>query len=342
VQFFTCRVCGASEPTILLAGTYSPFFQLRVDVQRDPFLQYWRAGRFSRYGQLIEKAIRKGPKLVASQPLKLLRVVKALAARGKHPAPERMLPAHRTLLIYCTCCNSVTPCHDFTYEELCGLYRDYRGPEYNRDRVSVEPAYAAVVDRVGNDPEEVSKRNAAADAFLRKNAAVFKRGLMLDYGGSDGRFVPPCAKDFFDGAEILDVSDAALHETVDARFVRKVAKASPGGYSFVSCMHVLEHVGNPRDFALGALRYVAPGGHLYIETPAELQDKLAAGYGRKQIDRTTEFSEHINKYSRDSIAKLVASTGCAKVIDERFDVIDQGWSRDLVSRTLIEKTAAAL
>lgn len=338
MQSFSCRVCGSEDPYVLLIGFYAPFFQLRADLRQEPFIQYWQGGRLAKELQFLKKVLLHGPKLLASQPTKLFRVFGALVSgRGDAKRESSFLPPHRTLMIYCPHCKSAMPCHDFSYEELSGLYHDYRGPTYNRDRISVEPAYAAIVDRVGNDPREVSLRNAAADAFLKRNAARFKRGIVLDYGGSDGQFVPPSLRDYFDGVEIVDVSDASLHVSVDANFVRKVSSAGHGKYSLVTNMHVVEHVGNPRKFVLEALQYVAPGGHLYIETPVELTGKEAADFGNKKIDSTIMLHEHINKYSPGSIAKLVESSGIAKVIDDSVDAVDQGWISSQISRTLAEK-----
>jgi hypothetical protein len=346
MQAITCRVCGYEYPSLLLIGEYAPFFQLRVDVQRDPFLQYFHIdrlskaiGHLSRAKVFAEKVWRRGPKLLTSEPSRILRRVSTLVG-GRvrmQDGQRRMLPSHKTLMLYCPKCRSVIPAHEFKFEDLSGLYHDYREPSYNRDRISVEPSYANIVDRVGSDEQEVSQRNRAVDAFLHKNAAHLKRGIMLDYGGSDGRFVPPCAREFFDGAEILEPSNAALHESVDTSFVRKVSTAENGKYSFVTNMHVAEHVGNPRGFVLEALQYVMPGGHLYLEAPVELTEAESTDFVNKKIDRTFTLHEHINKFSPGGMAKLVESTGVAKVIDDTVGFVDLGWTSGNNSRTLIQK-----
>jgi len=44
---------------------------------------------------------------------------------------------------------------------------------------------------------------------------------MIDYGGSDGRFIPPFVYDKFEKIHVYDASDAPLHSSVDSRKVKK-------------------------------------------------------------------------------------------------------------------------
>lgn len=240
----------------------------------------------------------------------------------------------RTFLQCCAVCHGITPCHEYSYEDLLGLYKDYRQDSYNKERSSLEPGYRRIAEKVGSDQLELKVRNSAVESFLQRNAACFTGGRMIDYGGSDGRFIPPFALEHFDAIDILDASEASIHSSVENSKVKKIAETNPQNYAFVTCMHVLEHVGNPRAFIVDVLRLLRPGGLIYIEVPLELNLTMREACLQRVIDPTIEIHEHINKYDRTSIRALIDSIEGVEMIDDEEGVIDLGWCRGLVGRFL--------
>ena len=90
----------------------------------------------------------------------------------------------------CEHCSFIQTSIPFHEDDIMRLYLDYRSPAYNRQRIQWEPEYATIAAAVGFDPVEVSSRTAALTAFLRKELRTTDPITLLDYGGSDGRFIP--------------------------------------------------------------------------------------------------------------------------------------------------------
>jgi hypothetical protein len=237
----------------------------------------------------------------------------------------------------CALCHSITPCHEYSFDDLLGLYRDYRSETYNRDRISVEPTYARIAEDVGNHSLEIKNRNAAVDSFLSRSASYFTGSEMIDYGGSDGRFIPPFVYKQFKNIHIYDASKEPLHVSVDARKVKKIADPQPEAYTFLTCMHVLEHVGNPKALVVEAARLLVPGGLMYIEVPLELTQSISEDLVRNIIDTPITIHEHMNLFDRTSIRNLVGSIADLELIDDTEDVVNFGWISGLIGRFLARK-----
>jgi len=318
-----CRVCGSIDLQVLPLGEYAAFFRLRVDTSKDPYLLFSRSPLIGSRPQSH------------SIPARAYRKLKRILP----PAKPRPRSEFRTYVQRCSSCHTVTPCHEWLYQDLLGLYRDYRLASYNRDRISVEPGYGRIAELVGSDPREITARNSAVGAFLRRNAALFIVGPMIDYGGSDGRFLPQFVFEHSSEIDVFDASDAPLHGSVDPTKVKKVAVARQGVYAFLTCMHVLEHVGNPRSFFLDAAACVRPGGLLYIEVPLESNEETSSNFALRMMDQAVSIHEHINLYDTSGIPGLINSINGMELIDQQDDVIDIGWSRARVGRYLIRKNA---
>lgn len=317
----TCRVCGSSNTSELPIGRYADFFLLRVDTKKDRFQLYSRA-----------HAIRIDPTISHALPARALRKARRILFPKPRPAAQ-----FRTQMQACESCHAITPCHEYSFDDLLGLYRDYRSDTYNRDRISVEPEYAEIAQYVGNNPIEIKNRNAAVDQFLSKNANHFAGGSMVDYGGSDGRFIPSFAYRQFESIDIYDVSEAPLHPSVDAHKVKKIAEPRLGAYSFLTCMHVLEHVGNPRALVTEAARLLAPGGLMYIEVPLELTQAMRENFAERIADTPIIIHEHLNRFDRSSIRKLIGSVDGLIHVDDAEDVVEHGWINGLNGRFLARK-----
>jgi hypothetical protein len=316
----TCRICGSNDTHILPLGQYAEFFRLRVDTSKDEFMLFSRTGSITAKPMtLAERALRKAGRILNLSKIK--------------PAKQ-----FRTHMLACMQCHSITPCHEYSFEDLLGLYRDYRSETYNQERISVEPSYARIAKDVGAHPLEIKNRNAAIDDFLRKNASHFTSGAMIDYGGSDGRFLPPFVYEQFENIDIYDASEALLHASVDARKVKIIANPQLEAYSFLTCMHVLEHVGNPKTLIVEAARLLLTGGIMYIEVPHELTQTIREDFARKIIDTPITIHEHMNLFDRTSVRTLIGSIDELKLVDDAEDIVDFGWTKALIGRFLAMKT----
>jgi hypothetical protein len=314
-----CRVCGSSNTKVLPIGRYAEFFSLRVDTRKDDFVVYVR-GNFLQISP-------------APFPIRAIRKIERLL-RGPKVKP---VVQFRTNMQACAVCHGITPCHEYSFEDLQGIYRDYRSETYNKDRISVEPSYARIAQDVGNSSLEIANRNAAVDCFLGRNARHFSGGVMIDYGGSDGRFIPSFAYAQFECVHIYDASDAALHLSVDTRKVRRIAAPCQAAYRFLTCMHVLEHVGSPRQLVIEVARLLEPGGLIYIEIPLELSTSIRDAFDEKIIDPPIIIHEHVNIFDRTSMRALIQSVDGLELIDDAEDVVEQGWIQGLTGRFLARK-----
>lgn len=102
-------------------------------------------------------------------------------------------------------------------------------------------------------------------------------------------------------------------------------------------MHVLEHVGSPRAFVLDALRYLQPGGTLYIEVPLELTEQWKDQFVKRDIDAIYKIHEHMNKFELGAIQKLVESIPDLMLVDCAEDKIDGGLAKYEVGHLLVHK-----
>lgn len=316
-----CRVCGSKLVVSLPLGEYAGFFRLRVDVAKDPFLLYTRSRSIGpRSLSLFARAWRK-------------------FGRIAFPRAARTLRQFRTYVQCCESCHAATPSHEWTYEDLLGLYRDYRSESYNRARISVESSYALIAKRVGSHPEEIRNRNAAVDRFLSASGLEIGGRSAIDYGGSDGRFLPPVILEKYGEIDIFDASDAPIHASVGARRVCRVKNLESAAYDFLMCMHVLEHVGNPLAFMVEALRHLKPGGLAYIEIPLEMSEELCAVFRARVVDEPFIIHEHINRYDRTTISTMIRSMNYMELVAEEDEITDLGWTRASIGRYLARKLA---
>ena len=232
----------------------------------------------------------------------------------------------------CEFCSFIQTSVPFHEDDIMRLYLDYRSPAYNRQRIQWEPDYAAVAAAVGFDPVEVRTRTAALTAFLTKELPTSDPITLLDYGGSDGRFIPdiPGSKFVYEISNIDPVPGVT----------RIKSESELGTYSLVLLAHVTEHVPHPLNLVRKLSGYVETGGYLYIETPQEIsdqqRDELRNGAPRFDIP----IHEHINSYCVPAVAALLEAAGFTVVAIENAPV-DIGWAKGIHLRALGRKRLAA-
>jgi hypothetical protein len=102
-------------------------------------------------------------------------------------------------------------------------------------------------------------------------------------------------------------------------------------------VHVLEHVGNPRQFVLDSLVHLKLGGLLYLEVPLELGARMLAQFEHRVVDENVHIHEHINQYSPTSLPRLIDSIGVLRLLQAEHAAIDCGWTTGTVGRCVAQR-----
>jgi len=241
--------------------------------------------------------------------------------------PFRRLASDRAFLEMqsCKACSFVQAKHPFPEDWITQLYLDYRSATYNAERTHYEPSYAAIAERVGTDTQEVSLRVEGATHFLTGKLELSPTFTMLDYGGADGRFLPPLAEQRF----VYEISDIPPIAGVQ----RVASEDALGRYSYVHLAHVLEHVVYPLQLVKKVVEHVADKGYLYIEVPQEINDEnlRLLQQGKAQFD--VAIHEHINYFSIPAVTQLMNAAGLHVVAMEAIPV-NLGWAKSTIIRAL--------
>jgi Methyltransferase domain len=263
---------------------------------------------------------------MARNPLRLL-------ARRLCVLPKRFLDRVYGTSVFvemqiCLSCSFVQVKHPFSDEALLRLYADYRSSAYNEERIRYEPSYAAICSYVGIGDKEIESRVGGLTAWLEGKIECGKRFSMLDFGGSDGRFLPK-----LDGNKyVFEISDVSPQPGI----IRINNEADLETYSYVQIAHVLEHVSEPLDLLKRASRFVAPAGYLYIEVPQELTDAQLAELKSGPVQIGLGVHEHINVYCKSAVTRLVEAAALEPISIETVP-IDLGWVKGTVIRALCRK-----
>lgn len=294
-----CRNCGRSDLQDLgPVGRVAPFFLKRV---------LGMEIRYVRSANPLKQAIRD----IAAAPASLLSRISTQFAYSE-----------MQICLHCSFIQTSIPFHD---DDIMRLYRDYRSPSYNQERVRYEPTYAAIAAAVGQDEVEIQTRTTALNAFLRR--ALPSRDLIsiLDYGGSDGKFIPdlPGSKFVYEVSNIEPIQGIA----------RVSDESDLGTYSLVLAAHIIEHVPEPLSLIRKLRNYVAPGGFLYIEVPQEISDRDREGLQKGALRMEVSIHEHINSYCVLSVSSLLESAGF-HLVEIESTPVDVGWAKAVHIRAL--------
>lgn len=230
----------------------------------------------------------------------------------------------------CLACSFVQVKHAFSDDALGRLYADYRSSSYNEDRIRYEPTYAALCNHVGIGDQEIKSRVGGLTAWLTGKIECDVNFSVLDFGGSDGRFLPT-----LDGSKfVFDISDIQPLPGI----VRVDSEADLKTYDYVQIAHVLEHVPEPLALLRHASSFVKPSRYLYIEVPQELTDTQLAELKSGPVRLGLGIHEHINVYSTSAVTRLVEAAGLDPITIEAVP-IDLGWVQGTIIRALCRKRA---
>jgi hypothetical protein len=202
----------------------------------------------------------------------------------------------------CDNCHIISPWAEFTDITLHDFYTNYLTDTYKSERIKFQPAYAEI-SRLHGCKEEMLMRQEQHQIFIVPHLSKFKslnnfstlRGL--DFGGGTGIIVPSAS--WLDMVSI-DINDELLSSTTQ-------------DFNFVQILHVLEHVGDPRQTLHKAIQKLTTGGLLYIEVPHEMID--FENLSKEQASHPV-CDEHINKYCEKSLEHLAKSLSLKVILCE--------------------------
>jgi hypothetical protein len=189
----------------------------------------------------------------------------------------------------------------FDDEEMARLYGGYRDAAYAAERDRFEPGYAAHNASILAHMPDTSWVEGFTAPFLPDPPRV------LDWGGDDGRNAPFRGKGA--AVEVYDLSDQPVLDGV-----RRVGRAdmARGGHDLIVLSHVLEHVAHPAEVLAEVAGVMGPDALLYIEVPFETLMAEAPG-ARDLASRKKHWHEHINFFTEDAMAALLARAGLASM-----------------------------
>lgn len=166
----------------------------------------------------------------------------------------------------------------------------------NHERIHYEPTYAALAKQVGTCSQEVQTRVGGLTEWLSDKIGSNGDFSILDFGGSDGRFLPSLQGQKY----VFEISDVAPPEGI----VRVAKDADLGTYSYVQIAHVLEHGPEPLALVKHVSTFVKPS-YLYIEVPQELTDAEITELKSGAAWRGLPIHEHINTFCILAVTRLV-------------------------------------
>ena len=204
---------------------------------------------------------------------------------------------------YCPNCDLVFFERRLTNEEAARLYTDYRGEEYTRIRLGIEPWYEKYVtffdDPLSTDYYMIRVSDYIELANVYPEIAEVKS--ILDFGG-DGS-VPTRA---FPWAKVVvdDLSAGNADKMGDK-------------FNMIFASNVFEHLSDPVADLQKLTKRLQPDGFIFIDVPAPAQANLGEGllWQERYGGELYEMHEHITHFSRRSLVKLVEAAGLIPIFE---------------------------
>jgi len=167
-------------------------------------------------------------------------------------------------LLHCNNCDFIFYSPRPEDNELEKLYKNYRGPEYQKQREKFEKGYTKELNEsIGNNRLEVEERKSNMSAFLEGRFDTGKVKSVLDYGGDKGQFI----LDEFNTAEryVYEISDNPLCPGI--KRIVDISESEDKKFDFILCCHVLEHASNPHFIINRIKKFSYKNTKFYFEVP---------------------------------------------------------------------------
>lgn len=249
-------------------------------------------------------------------------------------------------LVHCANCDLLYFSDLFSSSELHNMYSGYRGLAYFQRRNRFEPWYTQKLnDAIGHSSDVLDLRREHLGNLLQKlirAGDVIAPIRVLDVGGDEGQFIP----------NLPSIKNRAVLEVSGVRPIAEVAsisnweEAAVFGPDLLMICHVLEHTDLAREMIEAASGLLKPGQLLYVEVPLDRPKKIGKLFRKKAYQTYTRWlaghpvffraadlislvsrrmlgqpiwgsiikqNEHLNYFSRESLASVVSSLGFLEV-----------------------------
>jgi hypothetical protein len=222
-------------------------------------------------------------------------------------------------LLHCNTCDFLFYNPRLDDEEVCKLYENYRGIEYQKQRQEFELIYTEEFNNsLGNKLDEIEARKRNLSLLLSDRIDFKSIKNVLDYGGDKGQFII----DEFDGSEkyVYDISNIPLNPNI--KRISNLNESETKKFDFIMCCHVLEHSPNPHDIINNLKKFSHKNTKFYFELPLDsplvtvnwiikffmAHPHIYHYYSKIRHRRVVNFftmHEHINHFSIQSLTKLI-------------------------------------
>ena len=162
-------------------------------------------------------------------------------------------------------------------------------------------------------------------------ASIPKNGSLLDLGSSDGGTLSHFAElrpDLSLASSDIAGNPSAYPRGTDFRQANFDTDSLPwtdSSFDAITCMHVVEHLVDPKHIVRESARLLKPGGRIYIETPHPKTVHMKSPIGRGTEHVTVNFYDDSTHVKPVPVAEMSAAASVAGL-----DVVDSGVSRNLV------------
>ena len=139
-------------------------------------------------------------------------------------------------------------------------------------------------------------------------------GKILDWGCGDGAFIKLLRAYGYDCYGI-----DAYNEEINSPYIRNATINDTDFpdkfFDIITCFHVLEHLPDPLDSVVDAMKLLKTGGLMIVEVP----NITSLGFRIfKKRWQPLEIPTHLNHFSPQTLRKLFAAAGRTKIIKEDF------------------------
>lgn len=247
------------------------------------------------------------------------------------------LKQDKTELRYCEKCDFAFFSNRLTEDEHKRLYSDYRGENYNRVRLAVEPSYRNYLPFFESPLSDYyTARNRDYVELVTVFPEMGNVESILDFGG-DG-IIPARA---FPWAEV-EVDD--LSHGVNNKENKK--------YDLIFASNVFEHLADPVFSLRNLTKKMQSEGIIFIDVPPQPESNLRESMIVQEMKGGELFlmHEHISHFSRRSLSKLIffadliplveytASNGCLFIVAglKNSNITKSALSEKMTRELLIE------
>lgn len=189
-------------------------------------------------------------------------------------------------IVICNNCNFAASELRLDANEEINLYDQYRGTEYNQQRIICEPDYKEKISFF-EDFQVTKLRKETIFKFISNYIDTQQIKSVLDYGGDRGQYI----SEYFSHCKkyIYEISDLTPLEGIE-----KIKLNNEFKVDLLMCCQVLEHISNLDLIMHNFKKYMHDRTCIYIDVPSY----------KNPIPNNIVVGEHLNFFSEASLKRL--------------------------------------